>query len=196
MNKALIVVMIVMIVMHLDAGAQKVPADCWPSYRGDARLTGISGAVIRPPLKLLWTFKAGDAIKSSAVIFKGNIYIGCDDGCLYAITVKGKLLWKFKAGASIEAPPLLLNGRVYAGSLEGVIYALDAVSGALIWKYVTDGQVSGSCNWTLGPDKKQVRIIVGSYDFNLHCIDALTGRGIWQYNTGNYINGTPSIAGD
>ena len=165
--------------------AQVKSQACWPSYRGDPRLSGFSEAVIRPPLKLIWTFKAGDGIKSSAVICKGDIYLGCDDGTVYALKGDGQLKWKYKAAASVEAPPLLLNGMVYVGSLEGIIYALDAGSGELKWKYVTDGQISGSCNWCMSPNGKQVRIIAGSYDFSLHCVDAFTGKTVWKYTSGN-----------
>ena len=76
----------------------------------------------------------------------------------------------------MEAPPLVLGNTVYAGSLEGILYAIDAITGTLKWRYATDGQISGSCNWINTPDQKSIWLLVGSYDFRLHCIDALTGK--------------------
>ena len=127
----------------LTVASQNVSADCWPSFRGDAQLTGNAVARLSPPLRLLWSFKTEDAIKSSPVICNGAIYIGSNDGYLYALSFTGKLLWKFNAGSAIEAAPLYLDKTIYVGSLEGVLFAVDATTGKLKWKYATEGQIQG-----------------------------------------------------
>ena len=175
--------------------AQQKASNCWPSFRGDNQLSGNTAAPVSPPFKLLWTFKTGDAIKSSAVIFNDIIYIGSNDGNLYALTTAGQLKWKYNTKTAIEAPPLILDNTVFIGSLGGILFAFDANSGKLKWKYKTDGQISGACNWTYGPDKIQKRILVGSYDFNLYCLDASSGKVIWKFATENFINGSPAISG-
>ena len=179
----------------LTVAAQISGSDNWPSFRGNAQLTGVSDAKISPPLNLLWSFKTEDAIKSSPVIFNNTIYVGSNDGFLYAINAEGKLKWKFNAGSAIEAPPLVLDNVVFVGSLEGVLFAVDATTGKQKWKYVTEGQISGSCNWTFGPDGKQKRILFGGYDYFLHCVNAATGKLLWKYESGNYINGAAAIIG-
>lgn len=178
-----------------SVAAQVAGADCWPLYRGNAQLTGNTPVVLQPPFKLLWTYKTGDAIKSSPVICGDMIYIGSNDGFLYALTTAGKLKWKFNAGTSVESPPLILRNTVYFGSLEGILFAVDSGSGKLKWKYKTDGQISGSANFITRHSGKQTCILVGSYDYNLHCVDAATGKGIWKYESGNYINGAPAVSG-
>jgi len=35
--------------------------------------------------KELWKFKTGDAIESSPYVADGVVYVGSNDGCLYAI---------------------------------------------------------------------------------------------------------------
>ncbi|MGE5424898.1 MAG: FAD-dependent oxidoreductase [Syntrophothermus sp.] len=170
--------------------------DCWSSFRGDPQLTGHTKAVVSPPLTLLWSFKTGDAIKSSPVVCNNVIFVGSNDGYLYALTAGGKLKWKFNCGTAIEAAPLLSDNLVIAGSLEGILFAVDAASGKLIWKYKTEGQISGAANVTVSSDKKKKMIIVGSYDYNLHCVDAATGKGLWKYESENYINGTAAITGN
>ena len=125
--------MVASIVVH----AQVQNADCWPSFRGNAQLTGNAPVRLEPPFKLLWTFKTGDAIKSSPVICNGIVYIGSNDGYIYAITSNGKLKWKFNAGNSVESPPLIAQNTIYAGSLEGILFAIDAKTGSLKWKYKT-----------------------------------------------------------
>jgi outer membrane protein assembly factor BamB len=144
----LLYISILYLTTSLTAAAQIAGSDSWPSFRGNNQLTGVSAAHISPPLRLLWSFKTGDAIKSSPVVANNTIFVGSNDGFLYAITSEGKLKWKFNAGTSIEAPPLVLDNIVFVGSLEGVLFAVDAVNGKLKWKYKTEGQISGSCNWT------------------------------------------------
>ena len=58
-------------------------SNCWSSYRGDQALTGKTNVLISTSLKLLWTYKTDDVIRSSAVTCGDNIYIGSDDGCVY-----------------------------------------------------------------------------------------------------------------
>ena len=101
------------------ANAQASSGNCWPGYRGDPQLTGVSRSENTPPLKLLWTFKTGDAVKSSPVICGGLIYTGSNDGWLYALTMAGQLKWKFNAGNSIEAPVLVVKGKAQAVAPSG-----------------------------------------------------------------------------
>jgi outer membrane protein assembly factor BamB len=62
------------------------PADAagWPVFRGTPDLAGIARSPLAPPLKRLWLFKTGDAIRSSPVIAQGKVFVGADDGCVYA----------------------------------------------------------------------------------------------------------------
>ncbi|MFH1936901.1 MAG: PQQ-binding-like beta-propeller repeat protein, partial [Bacteroidota bacterium] len=163
--------------------SQAKSPDCWPSFRGDPQLTGTSPVSIQPPLKLLWTFKAGDAIKSSPVICESLICFGSDDGFIYALSPDGKLKWKYNAGTSVEAAPLYLDHTLYVGSLEGILFALNAETGSLKWKYPTEGQISGSSNWTWSANRKRKEILTGSYDYNLHAVDAITGKPLWKYES-------------
>jgi len=191
----LLLISIFYLTSSLTATAQVAGSENWPSFRGNPQLTGVSPAVISPPLKLLWSFKTDDAIKSSPVISNNTIFVGSDDGFLYAITSTGKLKWKFNAGSAIESPPLVVDNVVFVGSLEGVLFAVDATTGKQKWKYTTEGQISGSCNWTYGPDGKQKRILFGSYDYFFYCLDASNGKLLWKYESGNYINGAASVYG-
>ncbi|MBK7030482.1 MAG: PQQ-binding-like beta-propeller repeat protein [Bacteroidales bacterium] len=173
--------------------AQEKGSECWPSFRGDSRLTGTTTQLIKPPVKLLWSFDASDAIKASPVVANKRVFIASTDGFVYALDFTGQLIWKFNTGNSIEASPVILDNSVIVGNLEGNIFSLDAATGKQKWKYTTDGQISGSVNWTLSPDRKQKWILVGSYDFFLHCVNASTGKVCWKYESENYLNGTPAL---
>jgi outer membrane protein assembly factor BamB len=48
--------------------------------------------------------------------------------------------WSFPTGDAVTAEPIVVAGTVYVGSWDGHFYALDAVHGALRWKFTVDGQ--------------------------------------------------------
>jgi outer membrane protein assembly factor BamB len=183
-------------------------AQSWPMFRGNPGLTGISPAQLPNSLSLLWTYKTGGPVKSSAAIAHGKAFIGSDDKQVHCIDLKsGKTVWTFTTQGEIESSPLVLDGLnsnsdakqgqgsiVYVGSSDGHLYALDAESGKLIWKFQTEDKILGGPNWVVAPDGKSKWILAGSYDYRLYCFDALTGKTNWTYETGNYINGTPAIA--
>jgi len=155
--------------------------------RGNQALTGMLNENLPDKIHQLWSFKAGDEIKASPVVCGNTVVVGCMDGFVYALDLKGKLLWKVNTGNGIEAPALILDNTVYVGNLTGVLYALNLADGKEIWKYVTEGQISGQANWWRSGNS--TRILVGSYDYNLHCVDAATGKGLWKYESDNFING-------
>jgi len=101
------------------------PADSWPMYRGTASLTGLSKSKLSTDLKQLWSFKAKEGIHSTAAIADNKVFVGCDDGNLYALDFKtGKKMWEFKTEDIVESAPLVKDGRVYFGSSDGFVYAL------------------------------------------------------------------------
>ena len=175
--------------------AQTTLADVawWPMFRGSQDLAGVAQGTLREPLKLRWSFKTGGPVKSSAAIDNGKVFVGSDDGSVYALDLAtGKRLWSFGTGESIESSPLALNGAVYVGSGDGKLYALDAASGALKWCHPCGDKILGAPNWAR-LDAKEC-ILVGSYDNKMHCVEAATGQEVWAYDTGNFVNGAPAFA--
>lgn len=76
------------------------------------------------------------------------VYVGSDDGNLYAINAKtGAMLWANPAGGS-GSSPAVANGVVYVGSVNSNVDALNARTGAQLWGYKTRGNdVSSSPAW-------------------------------------------------
>ncbi len=180
----------------LTTGFVTAAAD-WPMFRGSPGLTGVASDSLPDKPSLKWTAKLGSPLKSSSAVAADRVFVGADNGYLYALNFQnGSNLWSFKTDGPIESSPLVLDGVVYFGSSDNFVYALDAEKGTLKWKYETGDKVLGGPNHTQSPDGKQQWIVVGSYDFKLHCIDALSGKAVWTYETGNYINGTPAISGE
>ena len=178
------------------AGVDTAPADSWPMYRGTASLTGVSKSKLKKSLKPLWTFKAKEGIHSTAAIADGRVFVGCDDGNLYALDFKtGKKQWTFATDDIVESSPLVHNGRVYFGSSDGFVYALTTKDGKLVWKFETEDRVLGAPNlFKPSGEGTKPALIVGSYDFRLYSLDLDTGKSNWHYETANYINGSPAVS--
>ena len=159
----------------------------WPVFRGNPALTGVAAGSLPSKPALLWTFKTGGPVKSSAVIGGGKVFIGSNDGQVHALELgAGREVWAFKAGSAVQAPPLLANNAIF--------YAMNASNGQLLCKYATYGKILASANAAPSGDGPP-RILVGSYDFKLYCFNATTGAVIWTFETGNYINGSCAVAG-
>jgi outer membrane protein assembly factor BamB len=166
----------------------------WPMFRGNPGLTGVSPAKVPAKPKLLWTYTIGKAVKSSAAISGGKVFIGADDNQLHCIDLKsGKKLWSFKTEGQIESSPLVLDQKVFFGSSDGKLYALD-LQGKPLWNFQTNDKILGSPTWVKSTDGKSFWVLAGSYDYNLYCFDASTGKTNWLTETGNYINGSPAVA--
>src|SRR5437879_7978735 len=107
------------------AGASAQAAD-WPMFRGGPALLGVAEGSLPDKLSLLWTFKTGGAVKSSAAIAQGKVFVGSGDEMVYALDfANGKNVWTFKTGGAVESSPLVLEQRVYVGSSDGALYALE-----------------------------------------------------------------------
>ena len=99
----------------------RADADDWTSFRGNPQLTGVAAGDFPDNPQLLWTFKAGEGIESTAAISAGTVYVGALDGILYAINLEsGSLKWKYRASDEIKSSPAVFRKTVYFGDEMGV----------------------------------------------------------------------------
>lgn len=118
-----------------------------------------------------WAFQTKGYVESSPAVVDGIIYIGSDDGNVYAIDAhSGKKKWAFPTGGSVVSSPVVVNGIVYVGSDDGNVYAIDAGSGQQKWIFPTGNPVSSS------PAVADGLVYIGTNDGNLYIIDALSGQ--------------------
>ncbi len=168
----------------------------WPMFGGGPGLLGRASTTLGDSLVLLWRFKTGAEVKSSAAISNGRVFIGSSDAHVYAIDLRdGARLWSYATEDAIEAAPCVIDDTVFVGSSDRFLYALNASTGGLKWRYETAGEILGAANWTRSPDGQATWILVGSYDNKVHCVDAATGEMVWTYETANYVNGSPAVSG-
>lgn len=177
--------------LALGAALTAADAQDWPQFRGNPQLTGVTEAALSVPLKLLWTYQAGDAIESSAAIAGGAVYVGVFSGELISLDLAtGKLRWRYKIDSEIgESSPAVGAGMVYIGDLSGNLHAVGASDGKPRWVYKTRGEIKAS------PVVVDGKVLVGSYDGSLYALDAQTGRVAWSYESEGPVHATAGIAG-
>lgn len=177
------------------------------------------GKGYQPLGDLKWKFKTEGKIFSSPVAKNGVVYIGSEDGFLYAIEEKsGKTKWKFKTNGAIHSSPDIFENIIYFGSFDGNYYAVNIQNGKEIWKFKTGGEHWMGENGRFGmkPETqymddlwsfylsspvvyqkgKQATVLFGSSDGNIYSLDAKTGSLKWKFKTNEPVHGTPVIDED
>src|SRR5690349_20862031 len=77
-----------------------------------------------------WRFQTGGPIFSSAAVDNGVVYVGSNDGKLYAVRASdGTKLWAFATKGAVRSSPAVAGGAVFFSSVDGKIYAVDAATG-------------------------------------------------------------------
>jgi outer membrane protein assembly factor BamB len=177
----------------------------WPQFHdGPARL-GVSvarglraGNLGR--LRILWrhaTGKSREGVNSSAAVRNGVVYIGSDDGRLYAMGARnGSVHWSRSARGRVRSSPAVRGGVVFVGSDAGWIQARKARNGKLIWQRHLGGVVSAP------PLVAEHRVYIGSRGGRFYALRAKTGRVVWKRRTWSvwdaaaYRRGTVYVGSD
>jgi outer membrane protein assembly factor BamB len=168
----------------------------WPMFRHDLRHTAESPYTGPAAPGLLWRYRTGAAVRSSpAVAADGTIYVGSDNGYLYALNSVGSLKWRYLTGDAVESSPAIgTDGCVYVGSNDRRLYAINP-NGTLRWRYATGGAVRSSP--AIGSDGT---VYVGSDEGYLYAIRS-DGTLRWRHSTNTLppypqLYSSPAIAAD
>jgi len=138
-------------------------------------------------LGLKWASSGGGGLSSPAVA-NGVVYVGSDDGNIYALNTRsGSKLWSYHTGSHVQSSPAFANGVVYFGSADDTVYALSASTGAKLWSYTTENQVVSS------PAVSNGIVYVTSTDNNVYALNAGTGAVLWSYTTGSQVVSSPAV---
>ena len=183
-------------------------------FRGDAAHTGASAAAApRQFHRLKWRYLTGGRVVSSPVFQDGVLYVGSDDGSVYALdAASGQKRWRFATAGPVASTPAVAGGLVYFMSYDGKFYAVEAQSGKLRWKFTTGGErrfeaknLHGMLprNQTIAdpydmflssPVVAEGAVFFGCGDGNLYALDASTGALRWKLQTGDVIHASPAYA--
>jgi outer membrane protein assembly factor BamB/tRNA A-37 threonylcarbamoyl transferase component Bud32 len=168
----------------LGAGAVAAVAVTGGAVYGGLRLAGVVGGA--GP----WVFETGDKVYSSPLVVDGVVYIGSNDGNLYALDAgNGSEMWRYPTGSSITSSPTIAGDLVYVGGNDQRLHAVEAATGKVRWTAEAGGVVHSS------PTVEGGTVYVGSRSAHLLAFAADTGQPRWQFPAGDWFNSSPAVAG-
>ena len=189
-------------------------ASAWNGWGADLRNTrsqtaaaaGLTPAQISR-LQLKWAFGfPGATALYSQTVYDGRLYVSSNAGYVYSLDAgSGCMHWAFRAQAAVRSSFTIgrlsrTNARlaVFFGDIRGTAYALDASTGAVIWKTLTDSHPLARITGTPALNDGRVYVPVGSLEepeagqANYACctfrglvaaLDAATGKEVWKTYT-------------
>jgi outer membrane protein assembly factor BamB len=160
-----------------------------------------------------WKLKTNGGIYSSPAVADGVVFVGSNDGRLYAVDAdSGTVKWTFAAKARIASSPAVSGGTVYVESYDSHLYAIDAASGQQKWRFATQGEKRFAAPHIHGmlPETQALPdpfdfflsspavwnglVYFGSGDGHVYAVDAATGTQKWTFRTGDVVHASPAIA--
>jgi outer membrane protein assembly factor BamB len=139
----------------------------WPTFRGDAQRSGVTSDPLTLPLVQTWTYQPTlpptpawpDPALTNYAIMYGPL----------------QQTLSFDRAFHVVAD----SDSIYFGSSsDDSVCCLEASSGALRWRFVTEGPVR------LAPVLSKGRLFVGSDDGHVYSLDARSGKLRWKYLAG------------
>jgi outer membrane protein assembly factor BamB len=178
----------------------------WPQFHGGPSRVGVNPDERRLTrtnvhrLRIAWHHGTGsstEGINSSPVVAGGVVYVGSDDGRVYAFRSRGgSQLWSSSTGGTVRSTPAVEGTRVFVGSSDGYLYAFRTDDGNRLWRQDLGGAV------TSPPLVDKGTVYVGSRGGTFYALRADTGAVLWSYDTwavwdgAAYHNGTVFVGSD
>ena len=179
------------ILVHAESSS-----DDWPTFNHDSAHTGYSSSEAPLTNQTLWNFTTGGAVESSPVVANGIVYVGSDDGYIYALDAStGTKVWSYNTYGPVQSAATVLNGVVYVGGFHShAVFALNASSGALIWNSPTISVYPNEISST-SVENGLVYVCVrnGGYGGGLRVLNATTGDLVWTYAPKALVYSSPAV---
>jgi outer membrane protein assembly factor BamB len=139
--------------------------------------------------ELRWQYSVRADVDGSGVIgHDGALFIGADDGRIYALRSDGSLRWSFVAQRDIRSSlGIAPDGTIYATSFDANLYSL-APSGEVNWVLATGAVIHSSP--VVDADGT---VFFGSQDQHLYAVSP-SGEVLWAFNLGADVDSSVAIA--
>ena len=188
-----------------EAPAPPVPKTPWPTYHGDAALTGRAEALGGDALEMRWRYHAGSPVLNTPVFDGERFFVATKRGEVIALSPKGEEQWRVRLmrdplpgkgpdGEVLDSPLVCFVGRVVAACSGGKVYALDAVTGETLWKTAANASFLGSPNYVAGDPGHF--ILIDQTEGILLAFHPETGEILWQSEAIDRCDGSPSVGTD
>jgi outer membrane protein assembly factor BamB len=221
--------------VNLGSAVESSPAGgSWPVFHHDQSHSGLADgmpdavyvgtndlsvfAINMQTCSIAWKFGTGGAVKSSPVVSVDSsvavqaIYVGSDDGKLYAISPDGKLLW--------QIAPLLVNPDASPGAIRSAPAIIPTDSGERVLFASDDTHVYLAMNKQISfsfPNDRvedSLRVYVGSFrgsptfddvnkliyasSFNqtLYALNSTDLSKVWDFSIDAPADSTPALGED
>ena len=167
----------------------------WSAFHGDARHNGWAAGPAPARGDILWSFEPGASVQSSPVLGGGLLYIGADNGRLYALRPStGEEVWNRSFGefATVQSTPAYWSGMVFFGSQNGSnsgLFALNASDGYVIWSVPDDRGIAAS------PAVEDGAVYSSSQNGTVIAVNASSGEVLWTAAMGGEMWASPAVAG-
>lgn len=138
-----------------------------------------------------WTYTTGYSVRSGAAYANGRVFMGSDDGQMYAYdATTGSVDWQ-TGGGELRAAPTVQDGTVYIGAWGGTVYARDQATGDQAWSQSFSGSIEQA-----KPAVDSDHVYVATTDGMVHALNRTTGTSEWAFSTDSGIRSSPALAGE
>jgi outer membrane protein assembly factor BamB len=171
------------------------PGAAWPMMGYCPTRLGRSPRIGPQTSVVRWTANIGSPLHGGpSIAADGTVYVGADDGKLYAVSSTGQVLWSSRASGAFgpTQPALGHDGTVYAGSADGNLYAFLA-GGGVAWTFA----VGGTSVWPSPSITATGTILVGGGTGQSSAFAiAPSGQLAWKVTTQSDVLSAPAIGVD
>jgi eukaryotic-like serine/threonine-protein kinase len=168
----------------------------WNTFHGNAARTGWAAGPAPVHNDTLWSFDTGAPVQSSPVISGGALFVGSDNGRLYALSPStGRELWNRSFGefAVVQSTPAVQGDTLYIGcqNFSGSgLFALDASDGSVRWSVPDDTGIVAS------PALADGAVFWASQNGSVLSANATTGEVLWHAAAGGDLWASPALDQD
>jgi outer membrane protein assembly factor BamB len=134
---------------------------------------------------------------------RGQVYVGSDDGFLYAIEPeRGTIRWSAKLKGAIERSPDIAPDSLYVATAADRVYAIDPNSGGTRWQYERDMPEGFTIHGNAAPRRAGDVVFAGFSDGYLVALRATSGELLWSRSLAAAseqfvdVDATPIVDGD
>jgi outer membrane protein assembly factor BamB len=144
-------------------------------YPKGGRLAAID--VDRPYANIRWELLTRGGVSARPAIFENIVYIGGEDGRVYAVTPNREPVWPLERGVFVTSGRIVADVKVdetgvYVASTDSKLYCLDRQNGKVLWQYfggkpiTSSPHVAASTVYVTVPDRGLVALDKGKGTFN------------------------------
>ncbi len=144
----------------------------------------------------VWTYELPDNWKfdgfhSLPCANDSLLFLGCDNGSMYALRIEdGTLRWHAAADGPIAGGAALSSAAVIATTVRGSVFAFAPGTGTVLWQHSCGSAIYAP------PALFGDTIIVGTIEGSVVALDAKNGNEVWRTSLDGPIDAGAAIAGD